>query len=65
MKCLRCNSEMKHYPCNSNFGIYGTCHKPNLLSNKAQTPHNPHSVYICEKCGYVEFSTKYCENSDI
>lgn len=65
MKCLRCNSEMKHYPCNLNFGIYGDWNKPHPFSNEVQIPHNPHSVFICDNCGYVEFSTKDCDSPDI
>ena len=65
MKCLRCNTEMKHYPIEINFGIYGARHKPHPLSNEKQTSHNPHSVYICDKCGYVELSTKDCKKADI
>ena len=65
MKCLRCKAEMKHYPFNLNLGIYGKEHQDNLFSSIYQEPHNPHSVYVCEECGYVEFSTKDCEKSDI
>lgn len=65
MDCLRCQSKMKHYELNEEFSIYGKEHKINGSSTIGQTPHNPHSVYVCDKCGYVEFSTKICENSDI
>ena len=65
MKCLRCDTEMKHYPFNANFGIYGAWNKPHPFANETQTPHNPHSVYICDNCGYVELSTKECEDPDI
>lgn len=65
MKCLRCNSEMKHYEFNQNINIYGKRHKPNSFSTEIQIPHNIHSVYVCDNCGYMEFSTKYCENPDI
>lgn len=65
MKCLRCKIEMKHYKFNHNLGIYGASCKPNLYSPETQYPHNPHSVYVCDNCGCVEFSTKYCEDPDI
>lgn len=65
MKCLRCKTEMKHYPFNQNFKIYGKEHQENLFSPVHQKPHNPRSVYICDNCGYVEFSTNDCEESDI
>lgn len=65
MKCLRCNAEMNHYPCEINFKIFGVKHKPHPFAPQTQTSHNPHSVYICDKCGYIEFSTKDCEKPDI
>lgn len=65
MKCLRCNTEMKHYPFNQDLRIFGSEHKPHSFAPITQTPHNPNSVYICNTCGYVEFSTKHCEKSDI
>ena len=65
MQCLRCNAEMKHYKFNQNLNIYGCWHKPNPFSTEQQKPHNPHSVYICDNCGYVEFSMKDCDNPDV
>ena len=65
MKCLRCNTEMKHYECKPNFLIYGSEHQQNIVTRKKCEPHNIHSIYICDKCGYAEFSTKYCESPDI
>ena len=65
MECLRCKAEMKHYKFNGNFGVYGKEHDPGNGYARRQLPHNPHSVYVCEKCGYMELSTKNCENEDI
>lgn len=65
MECLRCHNEMKHYELKPDFKIYGLEHQPSLFSAKTQLPHHIHSVYICDNCGYVEFSTKLCEKSDI
>ena len=64
MKCLRCNTEMKHYPININFGAYGTPQKPHPFSHTTGITHNPHSIFVCDNCGYVELSTKYCEESN-
>lgn len=65
MKCLRCNAKMKHYELEKIFNIYGAKHKPTPFSNEIQKPHNPRSVFICDECGYVEFSMKECEEPDI
>ena len=65
MQCLRCKTEMKHYSFNADFRIYGAEHKKHPFSPISQIPHNPNSVYICENCGYMEFSTKECEEPDI
>lgn len=65
MQCLRCNSTMKHYKFTQNLNIYGATHKPNSFFADQQKQHNPQSVYICENCGYVEFSMNSCENPDI
>ena len=65
MECLRCKAEMKHYKFNGDFEIYGKEHTPKIGYARRQLLHNPHSVYVCEKCGYMEFSTKDCENEDI
>ena len=65
MKCLRCKAEMKHYPFARDWGIYGKVHQENMFSPITEIPHNPSSVYICEDCGYIELSTKECEESDI
>lgn len=65
MKCLRCDSEMKQYKLEPPFVICGAEHKPHPFLPKQKTPHNLHSVYICDECGYAEFSTKYCDNPDV
>ena len=65
MQCLRCKTTMKHYKLYTNLNIFGALHKPDLFSPDKQTPHSPQSVYICENCGYVEFSMHSCENPDI
>ncbi len=65
MKCLRCQTEMKQYKFNQNLKIYGSVHKSSFSSIEQQISHNPHSVFICDNCGYMEFNIKYCENSDI
>lgn len=65
MECLRCKTKMKHYEFNQDFNIYGSWYKAQPFSTERQKQHNPHSVFICENCGYVEFSTKYCKNPDI
>ena len=66
MKCLRCQNEMKYYELEPSIKVQGTL-------NKSQHPFTPdimyfhdiNSVYICDNCGYTEFSTNICENSDI
>ena len=58
MQCLRCKTEMKHYELNRIFNIRGAEYQPNSFSTIRQEPHNPHSIYICDNCGYVELSTK-------
>ena len=67
MQCLRCNAEMKHYDLNPNSTptIYSSWYKPSPFSPEINQEHRIHSVYICENCGYVEFSTTICESSDI
>ncbi len=65
MKCLRCNAEMKQYNFNGNWGIYGKEYDPGNGYAIRQNPHNPESIYECPKCGYMELSSKYCENEDI
>lgn len=65
MKCLRCQTEMKQYSINLNLGIYGKEHQENSFSPVCQKPHNPHSVYVCDDCGYMEFSAKKCDKSDV
>lgn len=30
-----------------------------------QESHNPHSIYECPKCGYMELSSRDCEDEDI
>lgn len=66
MQCLRCNAEMKHYDFQSKFTIAGSVNKPNLFSSTTeQHYYNPQSVYICNECGYVEFSMRPCENPDV
>ena len=66
MNCLRCNTEMKHYELKSQINVYGadyTASPFNPITNN--NPHNIHSVYICNNCGYAELSTKYCDNPDV
>ena len=65
MKSLRCNEEMKHYKLDKGFEIYGKEHKPGVGLALRQKPHNPHSIYECPKCGYMELNSKYCEDEDI
>lgn len=65
MQCLRCKSEMKQYPFKQNMGIYGAWTQPNPFYAEEQKSHNPQSVYICNECGYVEFSIRPCENPDV
>ena len=65
MNCLRCNKEMKHYVINKDLNIYGSWYKPDSFLTERQKLHNPQSVYVCDSCGYVEFSMNPCENPDI
>ena len=65
MKCLRCNEEMKHYKLNHSFGVYGKEHKPGAGLAICQESHNPHSIYECPKCGYMELSSRDCEDEDL
>ena len=65
MQCLRCKTEMKHYDFQSKFKIVGSENKPHPFSPTEQHFYNPQSVYICNECGYMEFSIKPCENPDI
>lgn len=65
MKCLRCNAEMKQYKLDRDLGIYGKEYNPGNGYAIRQNPHNPHSIYECPECGYMELSSKYCENEDI
>lgn len=65
MKCLRCQFLMKQYPVNMDFGIWGKWHSPGGNQAEAQLSHNPQSVYICEKCGYVEFNMNECSEYNI
>lgn len=65
MNCLRCGNEMKHYKFNRDFGIYGKEYNPGYHLAMRQNPHNPHSIYECESCGYMELSTKDCDVKDI
>lgn len=60
MKCLRCDTEMKQYP--KVIEVYGAEEKG--IGTIFQKPHNINSVYICEECGYTEFSTHVCNNTD-
>lgn len=62
MKCLRCKAEMKQYIVNKNLGIMGpTQIDPIFRDGRFEIPHNPNSAFICEECGYVEFSMKEYE----
>lgn len=65
MKCLRCQSEMKHYDFQSTFEIVGSESEPKPFQPIERHYYNPQSVYICKECGYVEFSINPCENPDI
>lgn len=65
MKCLRCDEEMKHYKLKESWGIYGKEYSQGVGLAICQKPHNPHSIYECPICGYMELSSKYCEDEDI
>lgn len=65
MKCLRCNAEMKHYEINPIFNIKGSWSQQSPFYFEEQHSHNPHSIYICDNCGYAELSTKFCEKPDV
>lgn len=65
MKCLRCETEMKHYGLNINFKVYGRVYDPGNGYAMREKMHNPQSVFECPKCGYMELSSLYCENPDI
>lgn len=65
MKCLRCGNEMKHYKFNKDLGIYGKDRGQCFPFANGQKPHNPHSIYECKECGYMELSSNYCEDEDI
>lgn len=65
MKCLRCNIDMKHYLFNQNFKIWGALHQPTPFAAQQQNPYNPKSVYICPKCGCVEFNMNPCDDPDV
>ena len=56
---------MKHYKLDKGFEIYGKEYKPGVGLALRQKPHNPHSIYECPKCGYMELNSKYCEDEDI
>ncbi len=60
MKCLRCGAEMKQY--SKVIGIYGA--EQHDMGRYFENPHNINSVYICEECGYAEFSIHECNNPD-
>ena len=65
MKCLRCGAEMKQYNFNANLHIYGREYDPGHGRALSQKPHNPQSIFECSECGYMELSSKICENEDI
>lgn len=65
MKCLRCQSEMKHYDFKSRFTIEGAESERKPFQPYIWYSYNPQSVYICKECGYVEFSINPCENPDV
>ena len=52
---------MEHY---TNM-MYGKEYDPGYCLSRRREPHNPHSIYECDKCGYMELSTNDCENEDI
>lgn len=56
MKCLRCDTEMKQCKCTRSLGIYEPQKKPFPFSGTDEPPRNPKSVYVCDNCGYMEFS---------
>jgi len=64
MKCLRCDAEMKQYKFNASWDIYGKLQDPKNGFAPYQLPHNPHSIFECENCGYMELSAKTCEEED-
>lgn len=63
MKCLRCNEEMKHYSIGTCISVFGAEKKH--LGNIVQEEHSPRSVYMCEKCGYMELSRDECNKTDV
>ena len=56
---------MKQYKLNRDLGIYGKEYNPGNGYAIRQNPHNPQSIYECPECGYMELSSKRCENEDI
>ena len=62
MQCLRCGSELKHYPLRTRVEYVESHEAPNLLLPNSQTLHVIRSVYVCDKCGWVEFSMRDCES---
>lgn len=65
MKCLRCQTDMKQYKIDKNFGVYGAEHKEMSIGPICQTSHNPKSIYLCDNCGYMELSRNECISKDI
>lgn len=65
MKCLRCNTEMNHYKFSRDWRIYGKEYNPGNGYALRREAHNPCSIYECPECGYMELSSKPCENEDI
>lgn len=55
MKCPKCNGEMEKGFINKGLGVWkGDINdKPRI-----QEPLNPTIVYVCIKCGYMEFYRK-------
>lgn len=45
---------MKHYPIGTYISVFGAEKKH--PGNTVQEEHSPRSVYMCEKCGYMELS---------
>ncbi len=53
---------MKHYPLHTRVEYVESHEAPNLLLPNSQTLHVIRSVYVCDKCGWVEFSMRDCES---
>ncbi len=54
---------MKHYSIGTCISVFGAEKKH--LGNIVQEEHSPRSVYMCEKCGYMELSRNECKKTDV